>query len=232
MKPKLSIVVPVYNESRTLEALLTRLLTVDLGEVDREIIVVDDGSCDDCCEIACRLETGNGNAIRVRRNPINLGKGAAVRHGFSAATGDIVTVQDGDLELDPADYPKLLAPILAGQARVVYGSRFKSPGRRFPRRTRWSNGLLTLLTNVLYGTRLTDMETCYKMMRREVLDGLRLRCVGFDFEPDITSRLARAGHTILEVPIRYNPRGVADGKTISWRDGLDAVYTLFKNRFF
>jgi hypothetical protein len=155
-----------------------------------------------------------------------------VRHGFSAATGDIVTVQDGDLELDPADFTKLLAPILAGRAVVVYGSRFKSPGALFPRRTRWSNGFLTLLTNLLYGTRLTDMETCYKMMRREVLKGIRLRCVGFDFEPDITSRLARASHPIHEVPIRYNPRGFADGKTISWRDGLDAIYTLLKNRFF
>jgi len=231
-KHKVSIVVPVYNESQTLEAILRRLLDVDLGDIDKEVIVVDDCSRDDSLEIARRVQAEVGDVLKVRQTPINMGKGAAVRVGFAVAEGDIVTIQDADLELDPAELAQLLPPILTGQTKVVYGSRFKAPTDRLSRRTLWANKVLTLLTDLLYGLRLTDMETCYKVLQTDALKDIRLRCVGFDIEPDITSRLARAGYKILEVPISYHPRTTAQGKKISWRDGLDAVYILFKNRFF
>ena len=230
-KHKLSIIVPVYNESRTIDQVIRRLLSVDLGPVDREVIIVDDCSGDDSFELLKRLQGQFGDILKLRQNPINLGKGAAVRVGFQAASGDIVTIQDADLELDPAEYRRLLVPILEGRAKVVYGSRFKAPTRKFPRSVVWPNKFLTFLTNLLYNLRLTDMETCYKVMSIGVLKDIRLRCVGFDIEPDITTRLAQAGHKIIEIPIDFSPRTVDQGKKISWRDGLDAVYILFKNRF-
>jgi dolichol-phosphate mannosyltransferase len=168
--------------------------------------------------------------IRIFHNPINLGKGAAVRLGLHNATGDIFLIQDADLELDPREYGRLLAPILAGTTDVVYGSRFLGRSRRVSLRTRLANRFLTLVTNVLFMARLTDMETAYKVFRREVVDGLRLRCVGFDFEPEITAKLLRAGHRIVEVPIDYQPRRVDEGKKIRWTDGLDALYILVKCR--
>ena len=169
--------------------------------------------------------------MHVYHSPINLGKGAAVRMGLAFASGDILLIQDADLELDPAEYTRLLAPILEGRADVVYGSRFLSPTSRVSMKTRGANRVLTLLTNVLFGGRLTDMETAYKVMRKEALQGLRLRCVGFDIEPELTARLLRAGRRIVEVPISYNPRRVDEGKKMRWIDGVDAVYTLFKCRF-
>jgi glycosyltransferase involved in cell wall biosynthesis len=169
--------------------------------------------------------------IRTYDNPINVGKGGAVRIGLKYATGDILLIQDADLELDPEEYGGLLAPILAGRADVVYGSRFLKPSSRISLRTRIANRGLTTLTNILFGGRLTDMETAYKVFRREVLTGITLRCVGFDFEPELTAKLLRAGRTIVEVPVRYNPRRVAEGKKIRWTDGIDAVYALLKCRF-
>jgi glycosyltransferase involved in cell wall biosynthesis len=168
--------------------------------------------------------------IRLCENPINLGKGAAVRHGLSVATGDILLVQDADLELNPAEYTRLLAPILEGRASVVYGSRFLNASSRIPRRTRVANLMLTLLTNLLFGARLTDMETAYKVFRREAIQAVRLRAVGFDFEPEVTARLLRAGHRIVEVPISYEPRTADQGKKIGWVDGIDAIYVLLKCR--
>jgi glycosyltransferase involved in cell wall biosynthesis len=146
------------------------------------------------------------------------------------ATGDILLVQDADLELDPNEYGRLLAPILEGRTDVVYGSRFLKPAGRVAFRRRVANQFLTVLTNVLFGARLTDMETAYKVFRREALDGIRLRCVGFDFEPEITAKLLRAGRRIVEVPIGYQPRRVDEGKKIRWIDGVDAIYTLIKCR--
>jgi dolichol-phosphate mannosyltransferase len=228
---KLSIIVPVYNEAQTIAEVVERVLAVDVGGLDREVIVVNDGSSDDT---ASRIDASPWRrcaGVRVFDNPINLGKGAAVRLGLRHATGDIVLIQDADLELDPRQHMKLVQPILDGRSAIVYGSRFADSSNPIPRRTRAANKALTTLTNVLYGSRLTDMETAYKVFRREILDGMRLRCVGFDFEPEFTANVLRAGHRILELPIDYNPRRVADGKKIRWIDGVDAVYALIKCRF-
>jgi dolichol-phosphate mannosyltransferase len=228
---RLSIIVPVYNEAQTIEQVLERVDAVDIGPIEKEIIVVDDGSTDGSAELIAR-ESARGDALRLSHlSIINLGKGAAVRFGFKHATGDIILIQDADLELDPAEYSRLIAPILSGEADVVYGSRFarKVPG--VPRVTRWANRGLTGVTNVLFGSRLTDMETAYKVFRREVLQSISLRCVGFDIEPEITARVLRAGYDIVEVPIAYNPRRRDEGKKVSWTDGIDAIYTLLRCRF-
>ena len=228
---KLSIIVPVYNEAQTIAEVVERVLAVDVGALDREVLVVNDGSSDDTAQrIDASSWRGSAN-VRVFDNPINLGKGAAVRLGLRHATGDIVLIQDADLELDPQQHMKLVQPILEGKSLVVYGSRFVGGANAIPRRTRMANKALTMLTNVLYGARLTDMETAYKVFRREVLDGIRLRCVGFDFEPEFTAKVLRAGHRILELPIDYSPRRVVDGKKVRWIDGVDAVYALIKCRF-
>jgi dolichol-phosphate mannosyltransferase len=228
---KLSIIVPVYNEAQTIAEVVERVLAVDVGSLEREVLVVNDGSSDDTALHIERSSWRGNPSIRVLDNPINLGKGAAVRLGLRHAAGDIVLIQDADLELDPRQHMRLIQPILDGRSQVVYGSRFAGRSNPIPRRTRVANQALTALTNVLYGSRLTDMETAYKVFRREILDGIRLRCVGFDFEPEFTAKILRAGHRILELPIDYSPRRVADGKKIRWIDGVDAVYALLKCRF-
>lgn len=227
---KLSIIVPVYNEQRTINEVIERVLAVDLGPIEREVIIANDGSYDDTRTVIEARGWLKDPRVRLCENPINLGKGAAVRHGMSLATGDILLVQDADLELNPAEYGKLLAPMLAGQADVVYGSRFLQAGAGIPRRTRMANRFLTMLTNTLFGGRLTDMETAYKVFRRDVIRSIRLRAVGFDFEPEVTARLLLAGHRILEVPIGYEPRTADEGKKIGWIDGFDAIYVLVKCR--
>jgi glycosyltransferase involved in cell wall biosynthesis len=168
--------------------------------------------------------------VRLFHSEINLGKGAAVRLGLKFAVGEVILIQDADLELDPQEYSRLLAPILDGRSDVVYGSRFLHLNGAVPRRTRIANKALTVLTNVLYGAALTDMETAYKVFRHDVLSGLRLRCVGFDFEPELTARILLAKRRILEVPITYHPRRVDQGKKIRWTDGVDAIYALLKCR--
>jgi glycosyltransferase involved in cell wall biosynthesis len=228
---KLSIVIPVFNEERTIAEVVERVRAVDLGDVEKEIIIANDGSRDGTRAVIAASSWIGDPRIRVYDAPINMGKGAAVRVGLSMATGDIVLVQDADLELDPAQYGELIAPIQAGRTKVVYGSRFLKSSAPVPLTARMGNRGLTMLTNLLFGGRLTDMETAYKVMRREVLAGLRLRTVGFDFEPEITAQLLRAGHQIVEVPIRYTPRGTHDGKKIRWSDGADAIYALLKCRF-
>lgn len=230
MPPRLSIVVPVYNEAQTIAQVLNRVDEIDIGNIEKEVIVVDDGSTDGSAEIIER-RMAEGAADRIAHlSIINLGKGAAIRFGFKYATGDIVMIQDADLELDPAEAGRLIAPILEGRADVVYGSRFLKGSPGIPLRTRLANRALTWLTNVLFGARLTDMETAYKVFRREVLQKISLRCVGFDIEPEITARVLRAGYGILEVPVAYNPRRRDEGKKISWTDGIDAVYTLVRCR--
>jgi dolichol-phosphate mannosyltransferase len=227
---KLSVIVPVYNEEQTIGAVIERIRAVDLGPVAKEIIVANDGSDDGTQRAIDEGPWRLDPSVRVLHSPINLGKGAAVRLGLKYATGDVVLTQDADLELDPAEYGSLLAPILNDGASVVYGSRFRTQNPAIPRRTRIANRALTMLTNLLFGGRLTDMETGYKVFRREVLQHIRLRCVGFDFEPEITAKLLLAGYRIVEVPIAYSPRRVDEGKKIRWIDGVDAFYVLLKCR--
>jgi glycosyltransferase involved in cell wall biosynthesis len=228
---KLSIVIPVYNEQETIAEVVDQVRGVDLGAIEKEIIIADDGSTDDSARILEDYSKTWPELITVHTSPINLGKGAAVRLGMSYATGDMVIIQDADLELDPNEYVRIIEPIVAGQADVVYGSRFLGRARRIRLRTRLANRVLTLLTNLLFGARLSDMETAYKAFRREVVQGLRLRCVRFDFEPEITARLLQAGYDIHEVPIRYTPRTEDEGKKISWIDGVEAIYALLRCRF-
>lgn len=227
----LSIVIPVYNEQSTIKEVIERVLAVDLAGIQKEIIISDDGSTDGSVEIIERERLAHSDLVTVHASVINLGKGAAIRFGFKYASGDIIIIQDADLELDPNEYVKLLQPILAGRAEVVYGSRFKARNGNIALKTRLANRFLTGLTNLLFGSRLTDMETAYKVFRADVIKSLRLRCVGFDIEPEITAKLLQAGYTIHEVPISYNPRTAQEGKKISWRDGVEAIYTLLKYKF-
>lgn len=227
---KLSVIVPVYNEEQTIGAVIERIRAVDLGPIEKEIIVANDGSSDGTRRAIDEGPWRDDPAIRVLHSPINLGKGAAVRLGLQHATGDVLLTQDADLELNPEEYGKLLAPIIDNGATVVYGSRFLQKNGAISLRTRAANRTLTMLTNVLFAGRLTDMETGYKVFRREVLEKIRLRCVGFDFEPEITAKLLLAGYKIVEVPIGYSPRRADEGKKIRAVDGLDAVYVLLKCR--
>lgn len=230
---RLSIIVPVYNEAQTIGQVLDRIEALDLAplNLEKEVIVVDDCSTDGSTQIVGQhIPKSGGNRI-AHLSIINLGKGAAVRFGFRHATGDIVLIQDADLELDPSELLKLVEPVVKGQADVVYGSRFARRSQGIPRRTRVANWTLTKITNVLFGCRLTDMETAYKVFRRDVLRKVALRCVQFDIEPEITARILQAGYAIVEVPISYRPRRSDEGKKISWTDGVDAVYTLLRCRF-
>jgi glycosyltransferase involved in cell wall biosynthesis len=226
---RLSIIVPVYNEARTVRAVIDRLLTIDLP-VPREILVVDDGSTDGTGDV---LDTAaaEGLAVTVIRMPQNGGKGSAIRSGLARATGTIVAIQDADLELDPAQLAALVQPIVSGRASVVYGSRFLDGSARAPRMTIAGNRMLTAATNVLYGSAITDMETCYKIMRAEIARSLKLTACRFDIEPQITARLLRGGHHIHELPVRFAPRSRAEGKKIKWRDGVRALQVLLRERF-
>jgi len=229
---RLSVIIPVYNEEQTIQEVLERVAAVstDLGGIAMEIVIANDGSTDGTRRAIDERRLPPNLPVHVYHSPINLGKGAAVRMGLAFATGDVLLIQDADLELDPAEYTQLLAPILDGRADVVYGSRFLSPTARVSMKTRTANRFLTMLTNVLFGGRLTDMETAYKVMTKEALEGLRLRCVGFDIEPELTARLLRAGRRVVEVPISYNPRTADEGKKMRWIDGVDAIYALLKCR--
>jgi glycosyltransferase involved in cell wall biosynthesis len=227
---KLSIIIPVYNEEQTINEVVERVWAVDLGDIEKEVILANDASSDGTRGIIDQSRWIDDPRVRVYDSPINLGKGAAVRLGLKMATGDIVLVQDADLELDPGEYGALLAPILAGRTRVVYGSRFLRRQSLVSFKTRFVNRSLTLLTNLLFRGRLTDMETAYKVFRREVIQSVRLRCVGFDFEPEITAKLLLAREPIVEIPIAYHPRRADEGKKIRWTDGVDAVYVLLKCR--
>jgi glycosyltransferase involved in cell wall biosynthesis len=228
---KLSIIIPVYNEEQTIGAIVERVLAVNLGDLESEVIIADDGSSDGTRAAIANSAWSRDPRVLVYANRINVGKGCAVRLGLSYATGDVLLIQDADLELDPQEYGLLLQPILDGRSKVVYGSRFLKPVARIRLRSRIANKALTWFTNLLFGSRLTDMETAYKVFCKEVLDGIRLRCVAFDFEPEFTAKILLKGYSIVEVPISYHPRRVDEGKKIRWVDGLDAVYTLLKCRF-
>jgi glycosyltransferase involved in cell wall biosynthesis len=221
----ISIVIPAYNEQATLEAIVKRVEDVP---VDKEIIVVDDCSTDGTQEIARSLESGG--RVRYFRHERNRGKGAALRTGFAQARGDMVIVQDADLEYDPSEIPKLMAPILAGKADVVFGSRFAG-GESHRVLYFWhsvGNRVLTLASNVLTDLNLTDMETCYKLFRRDVLERITIEEDRFGFEPEITAKIAKAGLRIYEIGISYSGRTYAEGKKIGWRDGVRALYCIAK----
>jgi glycosyltransferase involved in cell wall biosynthesis len=253
----LSIIVPVYNEVRTVRAVIDRLLAIDLP-VPREILVVDDGSTDGTRDVLATLGTrdagfgmrdsgvensGFGNSSPESRIPHpesrltvihaerNAGKGAAIRLGLHSARGTIVAIQDADLELDPQQIAALVSPIVRGDADVVYGSRFLAGRPPAPWITIAANRVLTGATNLLFGGSLTDMETCYKIMRADVARSLKLDANRFDIEPQITARLLRAGHRIHELPVKFDPRSRAQGKKIGWRDGVRAVQVLIAERF-
>jgi glycosyltransferase involved in cell wall biosynthesis len=224
---KLSVVIPVYNEAKSIQEILKRVQDTRLPW---EIIVVDDGSQDGTREILQQLDGQNG--IRILLHERNQGKGAAVRTGINAARGDVILIQDADLEYDPRDYPVLLRPIEEGVADVVYGSRFLGGPRRVV--MFWhmvANFLLTMMTNILYNTILSDMETGYKVFRREVVEGMPLRARRFDFEPEFTAKVLKRHYRIFEVPISFNPRDYSEGKKIKLKDAFEAVWTLLKYRF-
>lgn len=234
---KLSIVMPVYNERATIEDIIQRVSAVDIG-MERELIIVDDASTDGTRELlAQRFSVDSGT--RVFYHEANRGKGAAVRSGIEQATGDVVLIQDADLEYDPNDYGAILGPILEGRAQVVYGSRFLRHRYRLfgPNRVSFplhylGNEFLNFATNLLYRSSVTDMETCYKAIARPLLQDLKLRSNQFDFEPEVTAKLLKRGHRIFEVPISYEPRAYREGKKISWRDGVRALWVLLRYRFF
>jgi glycosyltransferase involved in cell wall biosynthesis len=224
----LSIVVPVYNEESTVGAVVERLLAIDLP-VAREILVVNDGSTDGTRGVLDALPA-RPDVLRIVHAPINAGKGRAIRTGFEQARGTIVAIQDADLELDPSELAALVEPILSGETSAVYGSRFLHGTQGAPFVSVAANRFLTGLTNVLYGSRLTDMETCYKVMRTDVARALQLEANRFDIEPEITAKLLRAGHDIVERPVRFEPRSRAQGKKIGWRDGVQAIVVLTRLR--
>jgi glycosyltransferase involved in cell wall biosynthesis len=234
---KLSIIIPVYNEKMTIRKILDKVREVDIGDIEKEIIIVDDFSRDGSREILRDEEKRWIKAylesvqFKVFYHEKNKGKGAAIRTALAHATGDLVIIQDADLEYDPEDYRKLLTPLLKGKADVVYGSRFTGERRNMLFWHWIGNKFLTLATNILYNTTLSDMETCYKLFRSEVVRGIKIRSNRFNFEPEITAKVMKKGIRIYEVPISYAGREFKEGKKITWRDGFSALWTLVKYRF-
>lgn len=243
---RLSIIMPVYNERATLEEIVERVRAVDLTvdkegtnslvrgplTLEREIIIVDDGSTDGSRDILAEWRREQPADMQIIFHERNGGKGAALRTGFQHATGDLVVIQDADLEYDPRDYLKLLVPVLEGRSPVVYGSRFMGgPRSAMSLSHTMGNKMLTVITNILFGTSLSDMETCYKCFRRDVIVDIPLHSRRFEIEPEITAKILKRGHSIFEVPISYNGREFHEGKKITWRDGFSAISTLVKYRF-
>ncbi len=223
---KISIIIPVYNEAATIREILERVRS---SPIEKEIVVVDDGSTDGTRDVLAQEEQQDGT--RVILHPQNQGKGMAIRTGLQHATGDYVLIQDADLEYDPADYELLIRPVLRGKATVVYGSRFLGEHKAMLFWHSVGNRLLTLVTNILYDSTLTDMETCYKLIPLDLIRRIPLRARRFDFEPEITAKILKRGHRIYEVPISYAGRELSEGKKISWRDGFPALMSLIKYRF-
>lgn len=226
---KLTIIMPVYNECETLSEILDQVRSVELPGIGKEIIVVDDGSTDGSRDILTR--EAKASDLLVLYHERNRGKGAAVRTAIEQASGDLILIQDADLEYDPRDYPRLIQPIIEGRVGVVYGSRFLGPRKAMLFWHMLGNKLLTLTTNILYNTILSDMETCYKCFRADVVKDLPLRSRRFEFEPEVTAKVLKRGHRIFEVPISYYGREYHEGKKITWRDAPLAFWTLIKYRF-
>lgn len=223
MAVKLSVIIPAYNEQHTIEAIVAKVVAVP---VEKEIIIVDDCSSDGTGEILRRLDAGN---IKILIHDRNRGKGAAIRTAMSETTGDVVIIQDADLEYDPSEYPKLIAPIENDSADMVYGSRFLATGRGTAGRVHYgANRFLTILSNMFTGLDLTDMETCYKAMRGDLARRLDLQANSFEIEPEITAKAARAGARFLEIPIAYQGRSASEGKKIGVGDGLRAIWAIVK----
>ncbi len=251
MAPTLSIVIPIYNEVTSLKELLLQVADVEIG-MKKELILVDDFSTDGTRDILREIEdtqenpdgirgylatnehTENADALsaKVFYHDVNKGKGATLRTGFQHITGEITLIQDADLEYDPTDYPQLLQPILNDEADVVYGSRFMEGKQTGLMRSYVANQFLTTLANIVNGTKLTDMETCYKVMRTSILKEISLYSDRFGFEPEITAKLAKRKCKIVEVPISYRGRDYHEGKTVSWKDGVAAIFHILRFRFF
>ncbi len=222
---KLSIIMPVYNEALTLRQIIKKIKLVD---IDIELIIVDDGSIDESVQI---LDEVRDSSVRVVKHSRNKGKGHAIKTGLSYVTGDVVIIQDADLEYDPADYVKLVQPIADGVAKVVYGSRFLIRKNNISRPYYAANKFLTFLTNLLYGSHLTDMETCYKLFCSDIIKGLGLESDGFEIEPELTIKTIKKGYEIYEVPISYQARSCREGKKITWRDAIKTVLTILRYKF-
>jgi glycosyltransferase involved in cell wall biosynthesis len=230
---KLSIIIPVFNEKDTLHTILDKVSAVPLDGMEKELVLVDDYSTDGSRDILKKIAEDNPS-WKVVFHDMNRGKGAALRTGFQSATGDIVLVQDADLEYDPSQYPELLAPILNGHADVVFGSRFLGGGAH---RVVYywhsvGNKFLTTLSNIMTNLNLTDMEVCYKVFKKEVIDSITLVENRFGFEPEVTAKVARGNWRIYEVPIAYYGRSYSEGKKITWKDGVRAIYCILKYRLF
>lgn len=226
---KLSVIIPVYNELKTIESILGMVKNVPLEKVEKEIIVVDDASNDGTADFLKKIKD---SSIKIFFHQQNLGKGAAIRTGLKYASGDIILIQDADLEYNPEEYPKLIAPILEGKADIVYGSRLLRQKSKYSRFAYYAAGRsLTLLTNILYNTRITDEPCGYKVFKSEIIKSIPLKCKRFDFCPEITAKIAKKHIRIHEVPSSYCPRSRKEGKKIRFKDWLEAVYTLVKYRF-
>ncbi len=225
---KLSVIIPIYNERDTIKEILRRVRSVDVG-IPKELVLVDDYSRDGTRDMLA--EEAGAPDVRLAMHAVNMGKGAAVRTGIQQATGDILLVQDADLEYDPNDYPALLQPILDRKTKAVYGSRFLGERKDMTFSHAFGNRLITVVANLLYGTNLTDVETCYKVFTSEVKERIHLKANRWGFDPEITARILKSGYRIHEVPIRYAGRAHDEGKKISWRDAFTVLWALVKYRF-
>ena len=228
---KLSVIIPVYNEEKSILEVINKVKKVNLSNVTREIIIVDDFSTDNTKNILTKL---NDNDLKIFFHQKNQGKGAAIRTALNHATGDIILIQDADLEYNPKEYGKLLKPIMENRTKVVYGSRIEAIRKNLKKMYKihyFGNLFLTIMTNILYGAKITDMETGYKVFRKEVIKDMKLKAKRFDFEPEITAKILKKGYKIKEVPIDFVGRKFNEGKKITWKDGVKALLYLIKYRF-